>query len=73
MARLVDLIEERVAGRKPVRLASLHANSPEDAQGLLEMAVKRLDPVEQVFTEVSPVVGAHAGPGTVGLAFMAGI
>lgn len=73
LARLVDLIAERVGDQKPVRLAALHANAPEDARGLLDMAVKRLDPVEQVFTEVSPVVGAHAGPGTVGLAYMAGI
>ncbi|MFU8772931.1 MAG: DegV family protein [Anaerolineales bacterium] len=73
LSRLVDLIAERVGDRKPVRLAGLHANAPEDARGLLEMAVGRLDPVEQVFTEVSPVVGAHAGPGTVGLAYMAGI
>ncbi|MBE0408845.1 MAG: DegV family protein [Anaerolineales bacterium] len=73
LSRLVDLIAERVGDRKPVRLAGLHANAPEDARGLLEMAVGRLDSVEQVFTEVSPVVGAHAGPGTVGLAYMAGI
>jgi DegV family protein with EDD domain len=73
LARLVDLIAERVGDQKPVRLAALHANAPEDARSLLEMAVKRLDPIEQVFTEVSPVVGAHAGPGTVGLAYMAGI
>jgi fatty acid-binding protein DegV len=26
-----------------------------------------------VFSEVSPVVGTHAGPGTVGLCFMAGM
>jgi len=26
--------------------------------------------MESIFTEVSPVVGNHAGPGTVGLAFM---
>jgi fatty acid-binding protein DegV len=71
--RLVELIEERVAGREPVRLATLHANSPEDARYLLEEANKRLKPVESIFAELSPVVGVHAGPGTVGLVFMAGM
>jgi fatty acid kinase fatty acid binding subunit len=71
--RLVELIEERVAGREPVRLATLHANSPEDARHLLEEANKRLKPVESIFAELSPVVGVHAGPGTVGLVFMAGM
>lgn len=73
LARLVELIEQRVGGRNPVRLASLHAKAEEDARSLLEEARSRLDPVETVFTEVSPVVGTHTGPGTVGLAFMAGM
>lgn len=29
--------------------------------------------VESVFTEASPVIANHAGPGTVGLAYMAGM
>lgn len=71
--RLVELIEERVGGRQPVRLATLHANAAEEARILLDETSQRLDAVERVFTEVSPVVGTHAGPGTVGLAFMAGL
>jgi DegV family protein with EDD domain len=71
--RVVELLEERIAGRKPVRLATLHADAPEEARELLELARIRLDAVESIFTEVSPVVGAHTGPGTAGLAFMAGI
>jgi DegV family protein with EDD domain len=71
LARLVELIEERVNGRKGIHLATLHANAEEDARQLLAMAQGRLDIVETVLAEVSPVVGNHAGPGTVGLAFMA--
>lgn len=73
LARVVSLIEERIAGRTPVRLASLHAKSPEDAKWLLDVGCAHLEPVEKIYTEVSPVVGTHAGPGTVGLAFMAGM
>ncbi len=73
LARLVQLVEERIAGRTPVRLASLHANSPVDAQWLLDAGCDRLQPVEKIYTEVTPVIGTHAGPGTVGLAFMAGM
>ncbi len=71
--RVIEIIEERIGGRKPVRLASLHANSPEDARTLLDMANNRLNAVESIISEVSPVVGTHTGPGTVGLAFMAGM
>jgi DegV family protein with EDD domain len=73
LARVVRLIEERIAGRTPVRLATLHARAAEDARWLLDVGCAHLDPVEKIFTEVSPVVGTHAGPGTVGLAFMAGM
>lgn len=71
--RVIEIIEERIGGRKPVRLATLHANSPEDARTLLDMANNRLNAVESIISEVSPVVGTHTGPGTVGLAFMAGM
>jgi DegV family protein with EDD domain len=71
--RVLELTIEKVAGRKPVRLATLHANAAEDAKALLTRAEQALNPVESLFTEVSPTVGTHAGPGTIGLAFMAGM
>jgi DegV family protein with EDD domain len=71
--RILELTIEKVAGRTPVRLATLHANAAEDARALLTRAENALNPVESIFTEVSPTVGTHAGPGTVGLAFMAGL
>lgn len=71
--RLVELLDERIAGRQPVRLATLHANAEADAQECLNMAIERFNPIETVFSTVSPAIGTHAGPGTVGLAFMAGM
>ena len=71
--RLVELVEERIAGRQPVRLATLHANSPEDAKTILKATSEKVNAVETIFSEVSPVVGTHTGPGTVGIAFMAGM
>jgi fatty acid-binding protein DegV len=71
--RVLELTTEKIAGRTPVRLATLHANAADDAKALLSRAEQALNPVESIFTEVSPTVGTHAGPGTVGLAFMAGL
>jgi DegV family protein with EDD domain len=73
LMRVVELVEQQVAGRTPVRLAALHANSPDDARTMLDAASARLKPVETIFSALSPVVGTHAGPGTVGLVYMAGI
>lgn len=72
LTRLVELVEERIGGRRPIRLATLHANAEEDARVLLKEACNRIECVQNILSEVSPVIGTHAGPGTVGLAFMAG-
>jgi DegV family protein with EDD domain len=73
LTRLMELTEERIAGRKPVHLAVLHANAEAEAMNLMDQCRKRFDSSELFLTEVSPVIGTHAGPGTVGLAFMAGM
>jgi DegV family protein with EDD domain len=73
MERVVELVVEKVAGRTPVHLAALHANAEALARTLLDAAVARVHPIEIVFAGLSPVVGTHTGPGTVGLAFMAGM
>ncbi len=67
---IVDMIVERTKGHKNVRLATLHANNPETAQFILDKAAERINPVEQIFSELSPVIGTHAGPGAVGLAYI---
>ncbi len=73
VARMIELVVDRTNGCTPVRLATLHANAEAEAKAALKAAAARLDPVEQVMASVSPVIGTHAGPGTVGLAYMAGM
>ena len=68
-ARLLDIVQERVEGKPNIRLATLHAAAEADARGLLEEASRRLNPIETIVSEVSPAVGTHVGPGTVGLAY----
>jgi DegV family protein with EDD domain len=50
-----------------LRVGIAHADAPEKAEALAEM-VRRTRPQAQleIVTELGPVVGAHAGPGTVG-------
>ena len=73
LERLVEVVAEKVAGQSPVRLATLHANAEAEAQTVLAAAAAKMHPVESHLTSVSPVIGTHAGPGTVGLAYMAGM
>ncbi len=68
--RVLEIIKEEVGDRKPIRLATLNANATEDAQALLELAQQEMDVSEVIHSEVSPVIGTHVGPGTVGLAYL---
>jgi DegV family protein with EDD domain len=68
-ARLLDVLDERLSGKPNLRIATLHAAAEGDAKHLLEEAAKRLSPIETIVSQVSPVVGTHVGPGTVGLAY----
>lgn len=71
--RVVEIVAEKCAGKSPIRIATLHADSPNDAKSMLDKIIPMLNPIETVFAAVSPAVGANAGPGTVGLAYMAGM
>ena len=46
-----------------------HANASEDAAKIMALAKEILDPVEILLTELSPVLGTHAGPGAIAMAY----
>ncbi len=72
LIRMVDLIEKGVDGRSPVRLAPFHALAFDDMVVMEDLAKERLNPIEIIRSEVSPVIGSHVGPGTVSMAYMVG-
>jgi DegV family protein with EDD domain len=59
----------REMGERPVHLAALHAAAREEAEEIAERISAKAKVVERVITEVTPVIGAHTGPGLVGVAF----
>ncbi len=70
LQRLTALAEEKANGH-PLHLSVIHANAPEIAQEFREQITHRLH-CEDVFTmELSPVIGIHVGPGTIGVALYA--
>lgn len=74
MNRVLDLVEQKVSSASKIRLAALEANVPDLAAGFLEQARQRLGAnrvVEAFVTGISPVLGAHIGPGAVGITYCA--
>jgi DegV family protein with EDD domain len=71
--KVIELVAEKCAGKSNVRLATLHANAEENAKAVLKKAAEKLNAVESILSSVSPAIGTHTGPGTVGLAYCTGI
>jgi len=65
--RLMDLAVEKAAGKK-VYAGVIHAQAPEDAIAVKQMLSERLNAAELEIYELSPVIGTHVGPGTLGIA-----
>ncbi len=71
LARMVDVAVERLTGKTKVRLGGVHANAEDEARAVAQAAAERLGSavVQTTVCPVSPTVGAHIGPGTVGLCY----
>lgn len=73
MSRILEILAPRLEGQSMVRLSTVHAAAPVEAKALLDQAAARFHPIETLMAVASPVVGNHAGPGTVGLAYSFGV
>ncbi|MEJ2746838.1 MAG: DegV family protein [Anaerolineae bacterium] len=68
---MLDLVAEEMKGKSNVHTAVMNAVAPEDAAQIAEQVKQRVNPVEMYITELSPVIGTHAGPGTIGVIYYA--
>jgi DegV family protein with EDD domain len=66
--RMVSWLESRLA-HDEVALACFHTDALQEANDLSEVLSGALNPGEVFITEMTPVVGVHAGPGMVGAAW----
>jgi DegV family protein with EDD domain len=71
VARMLDVAEERLGGKRMAEAAVIDAGTPEEGDALAEQVRERFGISPVYRTAVSPAIGTHAGPGTVGLAFYA--
>jgi len=71
LAQLLDIVEERLDGKHMQEACVMDVNIPEEGEAVAEMVKERFKPTVLYRSGVSPVVGTHVGPGTVGIAFYA--
>lgn len=70
MNYIVDKAVENIEDQKESIALLLHADAPEDALRLKDLAQAKLPELTIRIENVGPVIGAHAGPGTLALCFM---
>jgi len=66
---IIDHVEKMTAGCSYLKLALMDADAAERIEALKEMVMQRLKPNELISTSITPVMGAHTGPGLVGLGY----
>jgi len=71
IAQMLDVVEERLGGKRMAEVAVIDVDSPEEGDGIGEQVKARFGVYPVYRTTVSPAIGTHAGPGTVGIAFYA--
>jgi len=68
--RMYSLLEKELDRSRQIRLGILHADAQEEAERVYRECQEHFSQSEIMITEVSPVIGTHTGPGTVGVAFL---
>jgi len=67
LARLVELAVDK-ADRKSAHVGIIHANAPDQAEIFRNQIADRIRCSQLDIYELSPVIGTHVGPGTIGIA-----
>jgi fatty acid-binding protein DegV len=65
---MLDKMKDDI-GNKPVHFAVLHTDVQDDAERFKQLLHSTFDCVEMYITELTPVMGAHSGPGVLGTAY----
>jgi DegV family protein with EDD domain len=69
MERLLQLMSDNIKVNSPLHAAVMHADDAQGAEELRSLISKRFECSELLMTEFTPIMGAHFGPGALGLAF----
>jgi len=69
MAKLVDLVAEDHAPGTALRVQMMHANNPAGAERIKGLLDQRFDCAWLPSTSIATALGAHTGPGLVGVAY----
>lgn len=68
-SRLIEILEENIRGKNVIIFIS-YTNNKEKAQEIKDLLLQKRKDVTVELVPLTPVVGAHAGPGTLGVGYI---
>jgi DegV family protein with EDD domain len=71
IAQMLEAAEERLGGKRMAEAAVIDADSSEEGDAIAEQVRERFGISPVYRTPLSPAIGTHGGPGTVGIVFYA--
>lgn len=72
MKHILEMMGQKIVKGQPLHVAVMHADALDKAVVLREQISSQFDCAELFITEFTPVMGAHTGPGVIGVAFYSG-
>jgi len=72
MKRMLEIMGQKVVKGQRLHVGVMHADALDSAIGLRDEISSQFDCAELFITEFTPVMGAHTGPGVIGVAFYCG-
>lgn len=69
LARVLDLLKKQASNAEKSHMAVVNVAAEQEAAQFQQQLVQTFHPEEILATDCSPVLGAHVGPGTVGVAY----
>lgn len=70
LRKIMQFVIDEARGKRKVSFGVAHANAPQKAAWLEEQIKKQFELNDVMVVKVSPALGAHAGPGAAGVAFL---
>ena len=67
--KMLHMLERDSRGKDTVRVATLHANVPEEAESFARRVSETVDCTELLMSHLTPVMGIYTGPGVLGITY----
>jgi DegV family protein with EDD domain len=68
--KIVELAQQRVPAGRTIRAALMHVAAPDEVENFRHLLESQYSVMEWVVAQLSPALGVHSGPGTVGIAII---